>query len=853
MNNSANKTISLLKDAPPVADSTGGKSDALDGSGQTKSSVETVDLSDKEKSSAVAQGRGGVQKETFGKYKIIKEIARGGMGIVYRAHDPDRRKDLALKILLQGEGADEIAIKRFMREAQSAANLNHPNIITVHEMGEIEGQHFFTMDFIEGKSLQDYIEGPPRERLPPELFIEKVRDVSLALQTAHDQGIIHRDLKPANIMLRADDLQVVLMDFGLAKDNASMSIMSMSGAVMGSPAYMSPEQAQGRTRDIDSRSDIYSLGIVLYEGLTGKQPFVGKTIFETLINVVSAEPVPPRAIAPDAVPPVLQNIILKCMEKDPAKRYATMQELATDLEAYIGGGRVSARSIRTTIRLWRKIRRKPAALAAVVATPLVFTALAVGWFLATQPSYVEVAEKTLKTGNADRRLGALTELSAQLQEGKISKSVDKVKAFALIRRCCSPSEPAAIAGKAVEASARLADVGAVQGLTALARDKTVDETVRKSSLAALAEIGSKKQIDGVDLPLFFSEVFADKDIPLPVRLKAADVLSTLWGSSAIPKLADLAEIKDEPSELRVAALKALRGKIVQESLRMSELMTLVSDPDEKVSAAATEVCASARPTASVLGMYGLGGGGAEMVAGVKVVKMNADRQSDLMKMVDAMENRGQVKSPPVVDAMLAKLADNNPETRLAAAFDLGQLGDGKAVPELVKHIADPDAAVRGVAARAVVLLAAKTKPDMAEIRKFFDHNEMFVREQAVFVIGELADAASLKDLLKLAGQETSRRVQAVLAKAFRRINDPAALPVLKTMLDTSQEDSPTTAMACLKAIAAFENVGVGTLISALDSKNPEIRFAVAHHLKEISGVDYGEDKDKWTEWARNKP
>ncbi|MBN2711542.1 MAG: protein kinase, partial [Planctomycetes bacterium] len=190
---------------------------------------------------------GGLRKSNFGKYEIISEIARGGMGIVYKAYDPTLKRTVALKVLIAGEGATEDGIKRFLREARSAGRIKHPNIVPIHEVGEIEGQYYFTMDFVEGKDLSDVAyEG----KVPLRELLESLYDVCRALEDAHKKGIIHRDLKPQNILLDSEG-RAYLTDFGLAKDMTSQSIQSVTGSVFGTPAYMSPEQAQGKTHEID--------------------------------------------------------------------------------------------------------------------------------------------------------------------------------------------------------------------------------------------------------------------------------------------------------------------------------------------------------------------------------------------------------------------------------------------------------------------------------------------------------------------------------------------------------------------------------------------------------------------------
>ena len=794
--------------------------------------------------------QGGILKKTFGKFEVIKEIARGGMGIVYKVHDPDLRRDLALKVLLQGEGANENAIKRFMREARAAGNLNHPNIVPVHEMGQIEGQYFFTMDFIEGHSLQEFMEGKGVRKLRSREFIGKIRDVCLALQAAHDKRIIHRDLKPANIMIRDNDGQVVLMDFGLAKECSNSSIVSMTGVVLGSPAYMSPEQAKGKVHEIDHRSDIYSIGILLYEGLTGIQPFYGETVFDTLTKVVHQEPVPPRNIT-SGIPVDLQNIVLKCMEKDPGKRYSSALELAADLDAYLGGGKVSARSIMVIVRLWRRIRRKPAALAGVVAVPLVVAAVVAAWFMFTRPSYVDLAAQAMKDADSDRRMTVLKELSALLTDQKIKKSEEKGRALQLIRDRLTQSEKPDIAERAAKSAAQFLDEKALPGLVQLAKNSSTPEAVRLSVLEAIAVIAEKKSVPGVNVPLLLTSLAVSENVPLPIRLKAAEGLKKAWGFDQLSTVIELAKNIRAPSELRIAALRALSGRIPFESPRMSDIIQLYADSDQKVAAAAAECLKSSRTADSLFDFYGIKGVVAKAVTKAgEVVKLNADHQKELMDMMDDGVKTEKKEITPL-EAMISKLNGNEPENRLAAAYDLGQLGDGKAVPELVRHLTDTDSRVRGVAARSIVQLSSEARPNMGEIRNLLGSEDMLVREQASFIIGELKDSDSLSVLMKAAEQEQSRRVAINMANAFRQIGDPSCLPILGRMLDRFQ-DNEEAAPVCVKAIASFNKKAIRQLIAALDSKNAGIRKAAVEELKEICGVDFGTDKSRWEQWEKNR-
>jgi tRNA A-37 threonylcarbamoyl transferase component Bud32 len=277
----------------------------------------------------------GAHVRYFGDYEILEEIARGGMGVVYKARQLSLNRTVALKMVLAGEWATPEARLRLRAEAEAAANLQHPNIVAIHEVGEYEGQQYFSMDFVAGKNLDQLVRGNP---LSAEQGASYVKTIAEAIHFAHQRGILHRDLKPQNVLIDADD-RPRITDFGLAKRVETDSGLTRTGDVLGSPSYMSPEQASSRLEEVGPRSDVYSLGAVLYELLTGRAPFRGATALETLCQVIEVPPVPPRKLNP-AVPQDLETICLKCLEKSPANRFSSAQEFADELGRFLCGERI---------------------------------------------------------------------------------------------------------------------------------------------------------------------------------------------------------------------------------------------------------------------------------------------------------------------------------------------------------------------------------------------------------------------------------------------------------------------------------------------------------------------------------
>lgn len=339
-----------------------------------------------------ADGSEPLTGKQFGDYELLNEVARGGMGVVYRARQAKLNRTVAIKMILAGQLASEEDVSRFYSEAQAAANLDHPGIVPIYEVGCLDDQHFFSMGFVDGESLSKRVgEGP----LAPDEAAELTRLVAGAIEYAHSKGIIHRDLKPANVLLDSDG-NPKLTDFGLARQLGGDSQLTATGQVLGTPGYMPPEQAEGRTDELDERADVYSLGAILYTLLTGRPPFQAATLVETLRQVCEQPPVGVRQLNPNE-PVDLETISHKCLEKDAAKRYQSAQELVDELQRFLDGEPILARPITATARAWRWAQRNRtiAGLGALVSVLLVGLAIG-GPIVAYQQSELRESEASAK-------------------------------------------------------------------------------------------------------------------------------------------------------------------------------------------------------------------------------------------------------------------------------------------------------------------------------------------------------------------------------------------------------------------------------------------------------------------------
>ncbi|WP_435011913.1 protein kinase domain-containing protein (plasmid) [Tundrisphaera lichenicola] len=392
---------------------------ACDGSAPTVGLEPNADLT---AASGASSGSGNAFVPSIEGYEILEELGRGGMGVVYKARQVLLNRPCALKMILGGVLASPSAFARFLAEAQAIARLHHPHIVQIHHIGESEGLPFFELEYVEGGGLDRTLDGTPWNARRAAGFVEVLAG---AVAEAHRMGIVHRDLKPGNILLKGDGTPMIT-DFGLAKSLDSDSGLTATDSIMGSPSYMSPEQATGLTGEIGASADIYALGATLYELVTGRPPFRGTSILETLDQVKTVEPVPPSRLVP-GLPRDVETIALKCLQKEPVKRYESATAMAADLRRFLGGESILARPVGPIERGWRWGRRNPvvAGLAAALASILVLAtagSLAAYWRMST-----------LAHTEHEARLTAVKEMQAA-QEAREREAAQRSRAEANFHR-----------------------------------------------------------------------------------------------------------------------------------------------------------------------------------------------------------------------------------------------------------------------------------------------------------------------------------------------------------------------------------------------------------------------------------
>lgn len=745
--------------------------------------------------------------EEFNGYRVVKEIARGGMGVVLLAEQPSLRRKVAIKLMLpSAESNDPRARERFLREARAMARIKHAFIIQVYEVGEIQGMPWFTMEFVEGRTLAELID---EKRIGVNQTVEIHRKVAQALAFAHKQGILHRDLKPGNIMVRHSG-DPVLMDFGLVKDVAGESVkLSVTGTILGTPAYMSPEQAQAQT--LDARADVYSLGAVLYESVTGHVPFEGKTAFATIYQVLNDEPTPVRSLNP-SVPPDLARICTKAMEKDRRDRYQTMVEFALDLEHFLQGEAVSAEgpSLAYRVRQWVKAHRMHCVAGVSVAVVLlVVLLLLVSGMLRAAPAIRNDIRTSMAEGSTTTRVARIQILAGDIADGKIKKgSAEEKEALKALEELTAATEPEIA-------------VAALQALLNTAPEET--------RLEVFAEQTDARRPDAV-------------------RRAALDAVIQLQKQGTSVVLAGVME-RDPDLELRLQAIRGM-GRIIEPSAMTMLIRMAVRGQPRVMAEAAREKLRDIRSADSVLSIYA----GSRTVEASRELADMMEKTSDYERQLEealdeipAAKKKAAPRASQPHEVAMLRMKDGGKDQRLTAAYDLGLMMRPESEEALRTALEDPEPDVALAAAEALGRIPKLKAP--AKLLGLLDvgpQSRPSVRIAAARACGLVNPAPSGTSVAAALAKERDPGVQLELAQTLGLLRPPEAkLPLLALLVEGAQP-------AKIKAAWALGQLGdksvCPALVSAIEKAGPhelELKSELAGALSALTGKSLGTNPAQW--------
>lgn len=691
----------------------------------------------------VMAGQGEVPREMpahMGQYTIEGTIGRGGMGVVYRARQEGLNRVVALKLLLQGEHTSESGLHRFQREAKAMAKLRHPNIVNVHEVGEYNGQPFFTMDFIDGVSLTKFVEKVPLQSTA--VVADLMMRVTDAVHYAHEQGIIHRDLKPDNILMNSDG-EPVITDFGLAKDMDNVSMFSMTGDIVGTPAFMSPEQASGEIRKTDARSDVYSLGAILYWLLTSREPFKGKTMMDTLNSVVNDDPPVVTNVNPN-VEGELCAICLKAMEKERDARYQTAREMADDLRRFIRGYPVLARPWNWRRACQRFVHRNRKNIAIAVTSVILIVAAAVMSVILFSKTYLEIAAERLLSTDPVIRAEAVSALGSELVNMEQIKPEEIPEAIGLMLTMLYDD-----------------DSGVVKSLLRLLIDRYADQRV----LGAIGEQEAKRLM-----------MIADSNDDPEKR----NLAITAIGKIRRPEFAEyLIKRLNEPSPpLRLLIVRSLGEQRSNKAL--GPLITLsAKDPICRAEAQAALDKFYEKGRISPLG-------GQDRVAKAALRRMSRtvsaynEQLEDLLE--DGASSKQRRKDPFAGYRDALKSGDRG--KRLQAVYELGLTGDRAAISVLLDVFADQDGDIGAAAAMAVARLDLKEQGDA--LKEWLSADVPAVRGNSALALGFSKDVGAVDSILVALANERDLGAKRKMIQALGELGSDAAV----VGLEHAGEDDP---------------------------------------------------------------
>ncbi len=680
----------------------------------------------------------------LGRYFIDGEIGRGGMGVVYQGRQEHTERVVAIKMLLPGAQAGPDQLRRFRREVRAVAKLKHPGIVAIHEVGEFEDLPFFSMEYIEGESLEERI--AERGKLPPQIAATFVRDVALAVHHAHEQGIVHRDLKPANILIEAQTGRTKVTDFGLAKEvDTKASLLSAAGDIMGTPAYMSPEQAEARNDDVDARSDVYALGAILYRALTGRDACHGASLAEMLLWISAIDAIPPHRLFRD-IDEELSAIVMKALEKAREDRYAGADALAEDLRRWLEGEPVEARPAGLWKRLRKRAARNPATTrvvlgsAATVVIALVLVVLLVG------KKRIEYYAEQLQSRDAAVRRTQVAALAGELAAGTLPAE-DRARAASMVL-------------------GRLGDDDA--GVRAAALHGAADGAKIPELRAAIADE------DACAAPFDAALIAATADRELFGRgLRLLEEAEVRWAHRVYRRI--LAEGDHETHLTVLAALERRPFRSVWEALHRTRISDRACREYAKKSLDAMVARVDLLPYPS-----DAAGAASKALAGtMSAVDDYNKRLEDVLGDITG----GGAADP--ADAWIQRLSAPDLDGRFQALAELERAPTPKAVPALLAALDDADVEISGGAALALTAAArAPGEPAVPreEVRARLSASAAHVRSGAARVLAAIGDRESVPALLVLLGNERSPSAQTALIETLGLLGDRAAAPPLIGLL-----------------------------------------------------------------------
>jgi len=646
----------------------------------------------------------------LGRYLIDGEIARGGMGVVYKARQEGLDRVVAIKMLLPGATVNHELIARIKREARAAGKLSHPNIVAVHEVGEHEGSPFFTMDFVPGEPLEKWAARP---EIQLNDRIRALRDAARAIGYAHTQGIIHRDLKPSNLMVERSGT-IKVLDFGLAKDLESQSLLSLTGEVLGTPSYMAPEQAEGSR--VGPLTDVHALGAILYFLMVGKPPFEGSTPVQCVYNVVHTEPKEPRKLM-STLPVELDAICLKALSKDPSDRYGSAEAFADDLDRFLSGEPVSAKPVSLIVRWRRKLRKhKVPVLIGAGGLAAGFVVLVIA--LLSRQDRLDLIEEGLAGGAS--RPAAYAALLNDFATDRLTEG-DRARAVPLIVRYGGAE------GEVAQRRAFLAFL-----------DANLEAPAVRARLIPAA---------GPELLKMTAKE------PKELRVQALGIGAKLKSRDFVPTAR--AWLREKDADLRVAGVRYFSA--VPDVGAFEDLAGLTWDP----------ACGPAAARAvdrlyenDLMRVYGIGGKGIGRALGElnDALRQHNKAVEDLLG-----AGPGLPKEKEPVEAAIDRLASTDRATRMAACYELGKLKNPRAVKPLLALLPDPG--VCEIAAFALTEVGARECK--AELVGLLSHATPDARRSAARVLGRLGDASVVPDLNKAYKAEADPATEEAMFEALR--------------------------------------------------------------------------------------